>query len=57
MLTLHSGEFAVRDDANIQFFNSNGIFTRSLDTTYINKCYGMAEIEDGVLVTINERES
>jgi len=56
MLTLRSGEFAVRDDANIQFFTIKGKYIRSLDTTYINKCYGMAEIEGGLLVTINENK-
>jgi len=56
MLTLRSGEFAVRDDANIQFFTMKGKYVRSLDTTYINKCYGMAEIEEGLIVTINENK-
>jgi len=56
MLTLRSGEFAVRDDANIQFFTTWGKYIRSIDTTYINKCYGMAEIKEGLLVTINENK-
>jgi len=56
MLTLRSGEFVVRDDASIQFFTAEGMYVRSLDTTHINKCYGMTEDEEGLLVTINENK-
>jgi len=56
MLTLRSGEFVVRDDASIQFFDAEGKYVKSLDTTHINKCYGMTENETGLLITINENK-
>eukprot|EP00092_Neocalanus_flemingeri_P018804 GFUD01020362.1.p1 GENE.GFUD01020362.1~~GFUD01020362.1.p1 ORF type:complete len:646 (-),score=219.15 GFUD01020362.1:60-1997(-) len=56
MITLRSGDFVVRDDASIQFFNSEGKYIRSLDSSQINKCYGLAENEMGQLVTINENK-
>jgi hypothetical protein len=56
MLTLRSGGFVVRDDASIQFFTVEGNYIRALDTTHINKCYGMTEDETGLLVTINENK-
>eukprot|EP00092_Neocalanus_flemingeri_P032122 GFUD01034913.1.p2 GENE.GFUD01034913.1~~GFUD01034913.1.p2 ORF type:complete len:293 (-),score=92.57 GFUD01034913.1:54-932(-) len=56
MVTLRSGDFVVRDDVSIQFFNSEGKYIRSLDSGHINKCYGLTENDMGHLVTINENK-
>jgi len=55
MVTLASGHFAVRDSSRIQLFTENGTFVRTLgyDRKH-EKCYGLAENDDGDLITVME---
>jgi len=57
MITLRSGHFAVRDNSSIQIFSEEGVFLKSIDSMYINKCFGLAEDKSGFLVTINENKA
>ena len=55
VLVLSSGLVAVRDELGIQLFGATGEFLKSLgrDT---DRCFGLAEDEEGRLVTINCNE-
>jgi len=55
MVTLKSGHFAVRDSSRIQLFTENGTFVRTLgyDRKH-EKCFGLAENDDGNLITVME---
>merc|ERR1719431_1860563 len=55
MVTLHSGEFVVRDNTRVQVFSANGNFIKNMwqDKGH-NKCYGLAQDMEGRLVTIME---
>ena len=55
VLVLSSGLVAVRDELGIQLFGAAGEFLKSLgrDT---DRCFGLAEDEEGRLVTINCNE-
>ena len=55
VLVLSSGLVAVRDELGIQLFGATGEFLKSLgrDT---DRCFGLAEDEEGRLVTINWNE-
>ena len=55
MVTLHSGQFVVRDDNKVIVFNSEGKFLRTLwqDKGQV-KCYGLAQDKEGRVITIME---
>jgi hypothetical protein len=56
ILTLRSGQVAVRDDGGIQLFAADGQFLRRLGRE-TDRCYGLAEDGEGRLVTINVNEN
>jgi len=55
MVTLHSGEFVVRDNTRVQVFSASGNFMKNMwqDKGH-DKCYGLAQDKEGRLVTIME---
>merc|ERR1712096_524224 len=53
MGTLASGEIAVRDERGIQLFGRNLEFIMFLAEEVIDRCYGLAEDDDGKIITIN----
>jgi len=55
MVTLHSGQFVVRDDNKVIIFNPEGKFLRTLwqDKGQV-KCYGLAQDKEGRVITIME---
>jgi len=55
MVTLHSGQFVVRDDNKVIVFNSEGKFLRTLwqDKGQV-KCFGLAQDREGRVITIME---
>ena len=55
MVTLHSGEFVVRDNTRVQVFSASGNFMKNMwqDRGH-DKCYGLAQDKEGRLVTIME---
>jgi len=55
MVTLSSGDFVVRDNNAIRFFNNMGDFIMTLNCDQVNRSYGLAEDGNGLLVIINER--
>ena len=56
MVTLRSGDFVVRDNNGIRFFNNMGDFIMTLNCDQVNRSYGLAEDGNGHLVIINERK-
>jgi len=52
-VTLKSGNFAVRDDFGIQVFSQEGDYLCSCGSNKIDKCFGLAEDDQGRLVTLN----
>jgi len=57
MVTLHSGQFVVRDNSRVQVFRNNGSFLKTMwqdkgQDRY--RCYGLAQDKEGRLVTIME---
>jgi len=53
MLTLHSGEFVVRDDNKVTVFTKEGKFLRMLWQDKGNvKCYGLAQDKEDRVITI-----
>ena len=57
ILTLHSGELVVRDDRGIQLFGSDLQFTKFVAEESIDLCYGLAEDDEGRIITINQNSS
>jgi len=55
MVTLHSGQFAVRDDNKVMVFSCDGQYMRTLweDKGQV-RCYGLAQDKEDRLVTIME---
>jgi len=55
MVTLHSGDFVVRDNTRVQVFSASGNFMKNMwqDRGH-DKCYGLAQDMEGRLVTIME---
>jgi len=55
MVTLQSGQFVVRDNSRVQVFSANGNFMKNMwqDKGH-DKCYGLAQDNEGRLVTIME---
>jgi len=55
MVTLQSGQFVVRDNTRVQVFSANGNFMKSMwQDRGQDKCYGLAQDQEGRLVTIME---
>ena len=54
MVALSKGGFAVRDSTAIRCFDNSGKFQLSLDSFFLERFHGLAEDEEGRLVTINE---
>jgi len=55
MVTLQSGQFVVRDNTRVQVFSANGIFMKNMwQDKGQDKCYGLAQDNEGRLVTIME---
>eukprot|EP00092_Neocalanus_flemingeri_P030596 GFUD01033220.1.p1 GENE.GFUD01033220.1~~GFUD01033220.1.p1 ORF type:complete len:644 (+),score=221.26 GFUD01033220.1:60-1991(+) len=55
MVTLHSGQFAVRDDNKVMVFTSEGGYMKTLwqDRGQV-KCFGLAQNKEDMLITIME---
>ena len=53
ILTLSSGEFVVRDDRGIQLFSVNLEFVKFVAEDWIDRCFGLAEDDEGRIITIN----
>merc|ERR1719233_450610 len=55
MVTLHSGEFVVRDNTRVQVFSAIGNFMKNMwQDKGQHQCYGLAQDKEGRLVTIME---
>jgi len=55
MVTLQSGQFVVRDNTRVQVFSANGSFMKNMwQDKGQDKCYGLAQDQEGRLVTIME---
>jgi len=55
MVTLHTGQFVVRDNTRVQVFSPMGTHVRTLwQDKGQDKCYGLAQDKEGRLVTIME---
>ena len=57
ILTLNSGELVVRDDRGIQLFGSDLQFIEYVAEESIDLCYGLAEDDEGRIITINQNPS
>merc|ERR1719209_537726 len=53
ILTLSSGELVVRDERGLQLFGAHLLFVKSVAEKWIDHCYGLAEDDEGKIVTIN----
>jgi len=56
MVALRDGGFAVRDQLTVRCYDRVGRFQRRLDPTFLDRFYGLAEDNEGRLVTINENK-
>lgn len=56
MVALRDGGFAVRDQLTVRCYDRAGRFQRRLDPTFLDRFYGLAEDNEGRLVTINENK-
>merc|ERR1719233_2408628 len=56
MVALRGGGFAVRDQLTVRCYDRVGRFQRRLDPTFLDRFYGLAEDNEGRLVTINENK-
>ena len=50
---LSTEEFLVRDDCGIQMFNRENNFIKEFAADALDHCYGLAEDEEGNIITIN----
>jgi len=57
ILTLSSGELVVRDDRGIQLFGSDLQFIKFVAEEWIDRCFGLAEDDEGRIITINQKPS
>ena len=57
MVALSEGGFAVRDWSAVRCYDDRGRFLCSMDTSLVQRCYGLAEDGEGRLVTINENRA
>merc|ERR1719244_885552 len=57
ILTLASGELVVRDDRGIQLFGSDLQFIKFVAEEWIDRCFGLAEDDEGRIITINQKPS
>jgi len=57
ILTLSSGELVVRDDRGIQLFGPDLQFIKFVAEESIDRCFGLAEDDEGRIVTINQKPS
>merc|ERR1740137_93525 len=53
ILTLASGEVAVRDERGIQLFDGHLQFVQFVAEEWIDRCFGLAEDDEGRIITIN----
>jgi len=53
ILTLASGEVLVRDDRGIQLFGRDLQFVKTIAEDWIDHCFGLAEDDEGRIITIN----
>jgi len=56
LVALKNGGFAVRDQLTVRIYDRGGRFQRRLDPTYLDRFFGLAEDNEGRLVTINENK-
>ena len=57
ILTLASCEVLVRDDRGIQLFGSDLQFVKTIAEDWIDHCFGLAEDDEGRIITINHNPS
>merc|ERR1719203_2413887 len=53
MSSLSTGGFVVRDDVGLQVFTEEGFFIKEIGKCEIDKCYGVGQDDEGLIVTIN----
>lgn len=53
MSSLSTGGFVVRDDVGLQMFTEEGVFIKEIGQCEIDKCYGVTQDNEGLVVTIN----
>jgi len=57
ILSLSSGELVVRDERGLQLFGTQLKFVKCVAEKWIDHCFGLAEDDEGKIVTINHNPS